>query len=514
MLGLALQFTRRLPTVVSWAVSLGILWLAWGAYGWNREAVFFDGQTYFADGDCYARMTRVRQMGGSPWEVVRHHAFENFPDGTAPHATWPLDGLIWGLAQVARPFAADPLPLAGAVVSPLLGLLALLVLAVAWRGVRFHQASLFLLAVSPMAVQGFLLGRPDHQSLQMLVLLVALMAELKIWSSGRGGMVSAVAWAAALWVSLFEPAILLGAVLLARVAGRRLKVSGRPLAAFAGILLLGGAWDGFRVAAFDSHFARWALNIGELRHGGLPLMASWVGWLVVPAPLLLAWRALREREAAAGLMAWLLVLLIGLTLWNVRWGYFLVLVFALSLPLLLTVFRWRWAGWAVFLVSLWPVAADWDNRLYPDDEVFRSRAEGVADAVALRDAALALRGLPEGGVMAPWWFSPAVVWWSGQPCVAGSSHQSLPGIVDTAEFFLSEGDGREILARRNVRYIIAYEPDRVVSNSAQILGRPGPPEPLARRLYHHPGGEEARLVYANRFFKVFEARAVQPLSAE
>ena len=479
MLGAVTQFIRPMRAPVSWGISLLILWLAWAAYGWNREAVFFDGQTYYADGDCYARMTRVRQMEGHPCGAIRHHDFENFPEGTDPHTTFPLDGVILGLATVLRPFSADPLGLAGAWVSPLLGLATLLVLAVLWRGVPFHHASLLLLAVSPMAVQGFLLGRPDHQSLQVFLVMLALVAELKIWTSDRGGMLSAVAWGGALWVSLFEPSILMAAVLLARFVGRRLQVGRRPLAAFVGILLIAGVWDGFRVAAFDSHFARWALNIGELRQGGIPLIFSWVGWLVLGAPALLVWRAMREREAAAGLMAWLMVLVVGLTFWNVRWG--------------------------IFLVSLWPVAGDWDKRLYPDDEAYRARAGVVADGVAFREAALSLRGLPEGGVIAPWWFSPAVVWWSGQPCVAGSSHQSLPGIVDTAEFYLSSGGGEGVLKRRRVCYVIAYEPERVVSNSAQILGVEAPANPLGARLYNHPHSPDGpfRLIHSNRFFRVF-----------
>ncbi len=126
------------------------------------------------------------------------------------------------------------------------------------------------------------------------------------------------------------------------------------------------------------------------------------------------------------------------------------------------------------------------------------------DAVALRDAAIQLKGLPERGVIAPWWFSPAIVWWSGQPCVSGTSHQSLPGIVDASEFFLSEGSGEDILVKRKAGYIIAYEPDRVISNAAQILSRTAPPNPLAKRIYDHPRLTEFRLLYANRFFKVFE----------
>jgi hypothetical protein len=167
-------------------------------------------------------------------------------------------------------------------------------------------------------------------------------------------------------------------------------------------------------------------------------------------------------------------------------------------------------GWGIFLVSLWPIAAEWDRTLYPDEEAFRARAEAVADAVALRDAAIPLQDLPRQGVIAPWWFSPAVVWWSGQPCVAGTSHQSLPGIVDTAEFFLSEDFAQDILQRRQVGYIIAYDPDRIISNSVQILGCSPPANPLITRLFDHPRATPFPMIHANRFFKTFSVTTQLP----
>jgi hypothetical protein len=127
-------------------------------------------------------------------------------------------------------------------------------------------------------------------------------------------------------------------------------------------------------------------------------------------------------------------------------------------------------------------------------------------AVALREAAVAIRGLPDGGVLAPWWFSPAIVWWSGKPCVGGTSHQSLPGIVDSCVFYLAgdEAEGGKILENRKVRAVIAYEPDRVVSNSEQILGRKAEGSTLAEQLYKKRPLEGVGLVFENRFFKVYE----------
>jgi len=560
MLGVTSHFLRRLWTPLAWVIPLLLLGLGWVAYGWNHESVFFGGSTYFVDGDGYARMTRVRMLQEAPLVPVRDHAFENFPIGTVPHTTSPVDYLIFGVAAVFCGFSADPLSLAGAYLSPLLGLSTLGLLAVFWLGRPYVPAALLLLAVSPIAVQGFLLGRPDHQSVLMFLFVAALLAEVRLWSESGGGYLSAFAWGLALWVSLFEPTILLGAILLARFAAGRLRLPwkravnattsrgladaapagqncilpatqgsagacpgltdvaplGRnlapfgPAAVFLGILLFAGLWDGFRVAAFDERFPRWALNIGELRGGSLDLLCSWVGWLVVPAPVLLIWRYLRTRDPVCLLFAGLLLLLAGLAFWHIRWGYFLACAFALSLPYLLPALRWRSVAWAVFLVSLWPVARDWDERLYPDDEVFRARGEAVADAVTLREASLHLKDLPTGGVIAPWWLSPAVVWWSGQPCVAGTSHQSLPGIADTAAFFLSEGEGTEIVQRRQVRYVIAYEPERVVSNSAQILGAEVPINPLVTRLYQKPSSVEGfQPIFSNRYFRVFSVESFE-----
>ena len=233
------------------------------------------------------------------------------------------------------------------------------------------------------------------------------------------------------------------------------------------------------------------------------MIFSWAGWLAIVAPFALLAGYLRKREPVALLLFALTVLLAGLTFWHLRWGYFYVIAFALGLPWMLSLVRWKFLAWGIFVISLWPVAGYWDNTLY-DEATFRTRGESVVDAVALQDAAIRLKELPKRGVIAPWWFSPAIVWWSGQPCVAGTSHQSLPGIADTAEFFLSEGSGQQILERRKAGYIFAYEPDRVISNSAQILGRTAPSNPLAKRLYDHPRAADYRLLYANRFFKVFE----------
>ena len=497
------------------------------AFTWNHESVFFGGEVYFTDGDCYARMTRVRMIEAEGLHSIRSHEFENFPNGTTPHTTMPLDALIAGFSQVLRPFFSNHLSLAGAWISPMFGL-SLLVFLAAWSfrlRLPYRRAMLLLVAASPILAHGFQIGRPDHQSLLLFLIAVALAAEVGIvLQRGRGwAFVSAGAWALALWVSLFEPLILLGLVLVTRGAllvftpqlRPTLRNSIAPVSLFVALVAVAFFVDGWRVAAFHPAFDRWAQNIGELRSTTPAVLFGWGGWLLVFLPLLLVWRFRRDREPASLVFLVPILTTAGLALHHARWGYFVALFCAIALPWALSALRPRWLAWMVFVVSLWPVASEWDRVLYPTDAAWRARAENLADAVALRDAAIRLRGLPEGGVMAPWWFCPAIVWWSGQPCIGGSSHQSLPGIVDSCEFYLSESPEKteSILASHQIRYVFAYEPERMISNSAQILGRQPITTPFAEPLFQHPKSSSARLemIYANRYFKVLGVRAGQGL---
>ena len=182
----------------------------------NYQDVFVAGNVYFADADCYARMTRAQMVREKPGLIIRHHEFENFPQGTTPHTTAPLDYLIVALSLFLNPFTAHPLDLAGAFVSPLLALLG------AWflwwwsrrMKFRYRWVMLILYAISPILVHGTELGRPDHQSLLILLVAIAICAE---WSSqtlqpanmaSAWRLTSAAAWALAIWVSAYEPLVL------------------------------------------------------------------------------------------------------------------------------------------------------------------------------------------------------------------------------------------------------------------------------------------------------------------
>ncbi|MFM8764759.1 MAG: hypothetical protein ACKOEZ_07990, partial [Spartobacteria bacterium] len=79
-------------------------------------------------------------------------------------------------------------------------------------------------------------------------------------------------------------------------------------------------------------------------------------------------------------------------------------------------------------------------------------------------------------------------------------------IVESCEFYIGEAPDPEFLPKRQVVYILVYEPDRLISNSEQILGRSATGPTIAKRLYEAREEPPADLkkIFANRFFKFYE----------
>lgn len=508
--------------------------------------VFVEGRIYFLDADCYSRMTRTQVVAERPGTVVRHHEFENFPQGTIPHTTAPLDYLIAGANWMAdcglrimdrrgtSVLRGQTLDLAGALISPLLGMLTC-----AWLGVwvwkvarlrRFGGAVPLFFAVSPILVHGTALGRPDHQSLLVLLLAVALGAEWRLAEkrSRPWSIVSGAAWALALWVSFYEPLILLAAVLAIWLvaAPRGLLVRERVPGLIAFCVISASAWliEGWRIHAPDrallGYLANWSRSIGELAHPNAAMIFGWLGWGCLAAPVLLVLARREERRALA--MLALLLVAFALTCWQVRWGYFLTLIFAMALPWQLAALRTPWIAWLVLIVSLWPMARDWEARLFPDAEGQRRLVMERAEKVALREIAEIQRERSAGPFVAPWWMSPSIAYWSRQPGIAGSSHESLPGIVDSARIYLAPDAGAAlpILRARSVRWILSDAPERIVRNSAAILGVEPHAKCLAHELNRHVLPEPWTLSIipeqgvprplGNDFFRVWRVRAESP----
>src|SRR5438034_1759540 len=356
----------------------------------NYQNVFVAGNIYFTDADCYARMTRVRMCSDHPGLIVRHHNFENFPTGTTPHTTAPLDYLILTLSTVLKPFTLHAMDLAGALISPLLALLGGWFL---WcwskrMKLRHRWITLILYAISPIIVHGTELGRPDHQSLLMLLLTIAICAE---WSLQRDGasaveanppylqtyrqwsIVSGVAWGLAIWTSAYESLVLFLLVMIVSAFKNPKAISAGSRRAgwlsfvlvMVAALLIERRIQSFSILYSDPLFQNWARTIGELQHvsPANPIWLRWCGYLLLITPLLI-WINL-TRKKGEETPTFVLVLLIAtyvLTIWQARWGYFFVMVFAFALPCLLEPVKSRGAVWIVFFLSIFPLVRDWDEK--------------------------------------------------------------------------------------------------------------------------------------------------------
>jgi hypothetical protein len=479
----------------------------------NYSDVFFGGQINFIDGDCYARMTRARICFEHPGTVIRRHDFENFPIGTSPHTTAPLDYLIVGTAALLNPLSNNALDFAGAVVSPLLSI-ALGVFLCWWSRrmrLRFRWGLLILYAVSPILAHGFALGRPDHQSLLITLITVALCAEWtlsnepsKCWS-----IVSGANWAVALWVSLYEPIVLLMIVLASRpraVFIRERRIGWIVFGAITAIaFMVERRIPQWPSREFAGALRNWSATIGELSHVSLgnPIWFSWCGWLLLLVPILFWPKG--DRRMPWFLKA-LLIASFGLTIWQARWAYFFVMIFAMALPELLLVVRKPIFAIAIFIIALFPIAQSWD-RLFADEELAR-RTENNLEMIE----AHAIASRCDGPFLAPWWFSPAFAYWSRQPGVGGSSHESIGGVVESARFFGTQDTEKaaQILNRHNVRWVVAYDADRVARNSAQILEYPISQNAFCYLLDRRPTEVPPflRLIAQTGHFKLF--RVVNP----
>ena len=316
----------------------------------------------------------------------------------------------------------------------------------------------------------------------------------------------------AIWVSAYEPLVLFLVLTATALLMNRRAVFAHDRRAgwilFAAIIAIAFAIErrvpSLAILQSNGHLKDWASTIGELAHVSPmnPVWLNWCGFLLFVAPVLI-WMSIRTSRKGApsgrGLPFYvLLVVTYFLTIWQARWAYFFVLIFALALPALLAPIKSSAAVWIAFVLSMFPILRDWDERLWPNEARLADRVERRIESAQIRDLSLSLRSPEVDSFLAPWWLSPSIAYWSGQPGVAGSSHESLNGIEESARFFLSEDSqkGREILEKRHVVWVLAYDSDRVAQNSAAILNEPVPRQPLCRVLDRTPSQAPPFLIFS------------------
>src|SRR5947199_3907400 len=126
-----------------------------------------------------------------------------------------------------------------------------------------------------------------------------------------------------------------------------------------------------------------------------PVLLNWCGFLLFVAPVLI-WMSTRtvRNGAPDGRALPFYVLLVAtyfLTIWQVRWGYFFVLIFALALPALLALIKSGAAVWIAVVLSMFPILRDWDERLWPNEAQLAGPVERRIESAQIRDLALSLR---------------------------------------------------------------------------------------------------------------------------
>jgi hypothetical protein len=500
----------------------------------NYQDVLVAGNIYFSDADCYARMTRVRMCADHPGLIVRRHEFEDFPKGTSPHTTALFDYLILALSLLLKPLSVHAIDLAGALISPMLALLGGWFLW--WWSVklRYRWVMLILYAISPILVHGTELGRPDHQSLLILVVMIAICAEWSLREEvgtvmtadrAKWSVVSGIAWGLALWASAYESVVLFVLTMVVMGFENPKAIFGRSrrpgwlcfVVVIAIALLIERRIPSFSNPYSDSLFQTWARTIGELANISPvnPIWLRWTGYLLLVAPFLIWISIVKSRRTSEQTIpVFVLVLLAAtysLTIWQARWGYFFVLVFALTLPPLFEPIKRPSVVWIAFILSIFPILRDWDERLWPSEVELTDRVEKRNESVQLRELALSMQSSDLRPFLAPWWLSPSVAYWSKQPGVAGSSHESLDGIADTARFFLSDDwqTAHRILKNHHTAWVIAYDSERVAQNSQAVLNQAVPPQALCRVLDRTPSQAPPFLIFSaqNRTGKLYRVTA-------
>jgi len=91
--------------------------------------------------------------------------------------------------------------------------------------------------------------------------------------------------------------------------------------------------------------------------------------------------------------------------------------------------------------------------------------------------------------------------------VGGSSHESIAGVVESAKFFGTQNteEVAEILRQHNLKWIVAYDADRVAQNSARILEHMISPEAFCYSLDRRPSEVPSflQLITQTGRFKIF-----------
>jgi hypothetical protein len=447
-----------------------------------------------AEADCYSQLARVQRILQGHGFVQNHFTVENWPEGLTPSTTAPFDYVILALWAPLALVTHYPLDWAGALVSPALalGLIAF------WSFFRSRswktggRAVLIVgLCLVPALIWATAFGRPRHQSLIVALLAVALTAEYERWENDapRGWHIAAgILWGFVCWTSLYEPLFVVVLLVIFNLIARRRENPAFGIS-FGVVMLLALLIEGVHVYVPPPEvrpvLGNWLQFIAEMQgmtlrnffawitfYTGPPLSVWELGPLIIVVSLLWAAGCLwRGRNLADRFVVGLALLLMILAFNQQRWLPYAclaeVFVFARYFQMA-PLHASRLVPMAVLLFSLG--TADWTQTQGALSQAPNQPSPELAKLAHSIDE--------PGGILAPWWLSPGLLYFSGQPIVAGSSHCGITGIEASAQFYTSTSwdDAARILQQRQVRWVVAWDDPTyafpLLRSSQQILGLP------------------------------------------
>lgn len=446
------------------------------------------------EADCYSQLARVRRILDGEGLVQNHFTVENWPQGLIPSTTAPFDYAILALYAPLAPFTHYPLDWAGALVSPVLWL-ALVAFWIFFRSRMFHRvargALLVGLAFIPALIWATAFGRPRHQSLILGLMAVVLTAEYERWEkdAARGWHIAAgILWGLLCWTSLYEPLLVIIVLVAFNLIVRRRETAPFGIS-FGIVMLLALIVEGVHVfiPPPEARFAltNWLQFIAEMRgmtfhqffnaitFSGSPETSLWstCSFLFLLAIPWMAYRLWRERNLCDRFMMGLAILLATLAFHQSRWLPYASLA---ELFIVARYFQIKPFVWPRLLLAV----------IFCVNAVLANYIQvGAGKAAPPNQPSLELSQLAHsidqpGGILAPWWISPGLLYFSGQPIVSGSSHCGISGIVASAEFFATTSwtDADTILQKRKVRWIVVWDEPKyqypLLASSQEILGQP------------------------------------------
>lgn len=442
------------------------------------------------EADCYSQMARVQRILAGQGLIQNHFTVENWPEGLTPSTTAPFDYVILLLYAPLKLFTTHPLDWAGALVSPALWV-GLVLFWMLFRSREFNLAGRAIFFIGSTALPAFIwataCGRPRHQSLILALMAVGLTAEYERWQieltpKRAWNIFAGIIWGLACWTSLFEPSVVFLALVLFNLIARR-RENFAFLVSFGVVMLVAFALEGTHTLTasalllhpppeYQAALVNWLSTIAEVRPDSFGVMMHQMTLIFLALPLL-AWRLWprsngNKTDAFLILLTFLLIILAFL---QGRWIYYASLG---ELFLIVRYYQIAPARWTklvvlgVFLIGL----AD------ADYEQIKGHAGMPPNQPSLEMAQIARAINQPGGIMAPWWLSPGLLYFSGQPIVSGSSHCGIAGIVASAKFFSANSwaDAESVLRERKVRWIVVWDDPIYVypllNTSLGILGQP------------------------------------------